>query len=196
MSRRPGGLCCLVYAGPQCPRRRICRYCGGYGAIPGYYVNEQIRAESVLLVAEDGKQIGVVTRGEALAKAQETGLDLVEVAPNLNPPVCRILDYGKFKYKQRKKQPHHHRPQLKEIRISLTTAQHDLDVRAKRVVEFLKKKDKVLVSMRLRGRQHGHADQGKEILTNFAKRFEDVGKVERAPDKDSGGKISVLLAPK
>ena len=170
---------------------------GGRGSIHNYRVNEQIKADKVRLIDEKGEQVGIVPKSAALGRAREAGVDLVEVAPNLDPPVCRILDYGKFKYKQKKKQhQHHHKQQLKEIRVGMSTGEHDLDTKAKRVREFLEKNDKVLVSMRLRGREHGHVDQGIQVLEQFAQRFEDVGKIERAPSRESGSRLSVLLTPR
>lgn len=149
------------------------------------------------LIDANGEQLGVVAKTAALAKARETELDLVEVAPNLDPPVCRILDYGKFKYKQKKKQhQHHHKTLIKEVRVGISTGEHDLDTKAKHVREFLDKKDKVLVSMRLRGREYGHVDLGIQVLEQFALRFEDIAKVERAPRRETGGRLSVLIAPK
>jgi translation initiation factor IF-3 len=151
---------------------------------------------SVRLIDEKGEQLGILNRAEALQKARESGLDLVEVAPNSNPPVCKIMDYGKFKYQQRKKQHHQHRTQVKEIRIGFKTGEHDLEVKAKRVREFLAKKDRVLVSMRLRGREMGHVDLGVEHLREFAQRFEEIAKVERPAGRESGGRLSMVLAPK
>ena len=151
----------------------------------------------VRLIGVDGAQLGVLTREEAMLKAQEAGLDLVEVAPTADPPVCRLMDYGKFKYQQRKKfHQHHHRPVMKEVRIGMMTDDHDLDVKSRRARDFLAKHDKVLISMRLRGRQKAHTDIGVEVMLGFAARLEDVAKVERPPGRDATGKISMLLAPK
>jgi len=125
-------------------------------------------------------------------------LDLVEVAPEADPPVCKLLDYGKFKYRQKKKRhgQKHHRARLKEVRIGLSTGEHDLNVKANRVREFLKEHDKVVVTMRLRGRQRAHGDLALECMTEFARRFEDVAKLERAPERAGAGQLSMQLKPK
>jgi translation initiation factor IF-3 len=168
------------------------------GTIQGYRVNERIRAESVRLIGPDGAQMGIVSLEDALKQARESEMDLVEVAPQAEPPVCKLLDYGKFKYRQKKKKhgQKHHRAKVKEIRIGLTTDEHDLAFKAARVREFLQEHDKVIVSMRLRGRQRAHGDLALEHMAEFAGRFEDVARIERGPERSRAGQVSMLLIPK
>ncbi len=163
---------------------------------PAHRVNDRIKAAMVRLVMENGEHVGVLSREEALRRAEELGMDLVEIAPEANPPVCKVLDYGKFKYRQKKRfqQQRHHRGELKEIRIGLTTEQHDLDVKANRVVEFLQHHHKVLISMQLAGRQKAHTDQAISQMQAFAARFEQLGKLERPPTLEGTGRITALLA--
>jgi len=150
-----------------------------------YRVNERIRSPSVRLIGPEGQQLGVVSREQALAAAREAGLDLVEVAPNENPPVCRILDFGKFKYLQKKKQQKSQAAQIKvkEIRVRPGTGEADLNVKINRAREFLTKKDKVLVSVMFRGREAAHMEEGEKVLNLIIERLADVGKVEGAPSR-------------
>lgn len=161
-------------------------------------VNDRIKAAMVRLVLESGEHVGIVSREEALRKAEELAMDLVEIAPDADPPVCKVLDYGKFKYRQKKRsqQQKHHGSELKEIRIGLTTEQHDLDFKANRVIEFLQDHNKVLISMRLAGRQKVHSDEAMGRMQAFAARFEQAGKVERPPTREGAGRITMLLMPK
>ena len=160
-------------------------------------VNERIKAAMVRLVTSEGEHLGIISREEALTKARNDGLDLVEVAPEADPPVCKIMDYGKFKYRKQKKQHQaHHRSQLKEIRIGFGTEEHDLAFKAKHVREFLEKHDRVMISMRLKGRQQAHGDLGLARMMEFAKRFEDICKVETPPRIERPSRVSMLLAPK
>ena len=152
----------------------------------------------IRLVGPEGAQLGILSRDDALSKAHELELDLVEVAPNADPPVCRLLDYGKFKYRQKKKKTgqKHHRARLKEVQIGLTTQEHDLEVKAARVRAFLQEHDKVMVSMRLRGRQRAHTNLAMQHMGEFAGRFEDVAQIERPPERASAGRVTMLLKPK
>lgn len=166
--------------------------------IPDHRVNEQIRATTVRLVGAQGDQLGIVPLEEAQRRAQEAEVDLVEVAPQASPPVCKLLDYGKFKYHQKKKRHAQkaHRARLKEIRIGLNTDEHDLGFKAERVREFLGEHDKVQITMRLRGRQKAHGNLALEHMAEFAARFEDVAKIERGPERSSAGQINLLLKPR
>ena len=160
-------------------------------------VNERIKATMVRLVLVDGEHVGVVPLEEAARRAEESKLDLVEVSPESNPPVCKLLDYGKFKYWEKKRhRQKRHRAQMKEIRIGPDTQKHDLDFKAARVREFLAERQKVLVSMFLSGRHRAHGDLALEHLTAFAERFEDVAKLERAPTRERSNRLSMLLAPR
>jgi translation initiation factor IF-3 len=142
--------------------------------------------------------LGILARQDALQQARDNGLDLVEVAPYADPPVCRLLDYGKFKYRQKKKKhtQKHHRSRLKGMRIGMSSDTHDLDFKAERVREFLTEHDKVEVYMLLRGRQRAHADLAVAHMSEFANRFEDVAKIERGPQRAGAGRVTMLLTPK
>lgn len=176
-----------------------CRaYLTGRLTIQEYRINEQIRAKMVRVVDDKGEQLGILSLNDAVERAQERELDLVEVSPAAKPPVCKLMDFGKFKYRQKKKRQHQksHRSKLKEIRIGLNTDEHDLSFKAERVVEFLKEHDKVQVTMRLRGRQKAHVDIALEHMGEFAKRFDEVAKIERGPERTGAGQVSLLLKPK
>ena len=131
--------------------------------------------------------------------ALEAGLDLVEVAPNVRPPVCRVMDYGKFKYEQKKKQTQsakQHQQQVKEIRLRRKTGEHDIDFKVKQARTFLENRDKVKVNVLFRGRENAHHEKGKEILTSVIAALEDIAKVESIPRMDSGRSMSCVLTPR
>jgi len=148
------------------------------------------------LIASDGTQIGIVTVKEALLGAQQESLDLVEVAPNADPPVCRIMDYGKLRYqsakKTRGKSKSHH---LKEVKLRPLTAEHDVGVKVRNIRRFLTNGDKVKVSMIFRGRERFHTDLGLNLLNEVIKQIEDIGTVESAP-KLQGRDLSMFVVPK
>ena len=149
------------------------------------------------MIDPNGEQIGIVPFDEALENARERGLDLVEVAPDASPPVCRILDFGKFKYHQKKKRSQkQQKTHLKEMRIGLNTDDHDLGVKANQVREFIEDGDRVLVSMRLRGREKAHQDLAMEKMEEFGERFMDVAKYEKEPHRESSSRMSMMLVPK
>jgi translation initiation factor IF-3 len=142
-----------------------------------------------------------VSRNEAMSRAREVGLDLVEVAPNSDPPVCRIMDYGKWQYQQKRrireahKKHLHHTTTLKEIRLRPETEKHDLDIKLNHAREFIEKGHKVQFTMFFRGRQMLHREQGYEIYDNIAAMLEDVAKVER-PARMAGRRMTLLIVPK
>ncbi|MHC4481434.1 MAG: translation initiation factor IF-3 [Planctomycetota bacterium] len=152
-------------------------------------MNEAVRADTVRLVDSEGNQLGIISRDDALKKATERELDLVEVGPTADPPVCKLLDYGKFKYRQKKKRhgQKHHRSRLKGMRIGFSSDEHDLSFKAERVREFLQEHDKVEVYMQLRGRQRAHGDLALQHMNEFAARFEDIAKIERRPSRAAQG---------
>ena len=160
-------------------------------------VNEQIRTSPVRVIAADGKQLGILAIDEALTQARLAGLDLVEVAPNDKPPVCRIMDYGKFKYQQKKRQhkSHTHQVRIKEIRVRPKTGDHDIEVKVNRAREFLAHRDKVLLTVVFRGRELAHMDEGRKVMDEILAQLEDVGRVE-APPSQQGRKIACTLGPK
>jgi len=157
--------------------------------------NDQIRLSPIRLIDHENNQIGVISTDEALARAREVGLDLVEVAPNERPPVCRIMDYGKFKYSQKKKQKQkHHEQKLKEVRFHLKISDHDRDIKVNQAVSFLDKGDKVQFTMIFRGRERFHQELGKEIFDAIIDQLGNRVKVERPP-RNEGRRMLMILAP-
>lgn len=144
--------------------------------------------------------VGIIPTQEAMTLATEAGLDLVEVSPNDRPPVCRIMDYGKFKYEQKKrlsqKSNKQHQTQLKEIRLRPKTGQHDIDFKVKRAKEFLSQNDKVKVNVIFRGRENAHHERGREILEGVMEMLEDIAKVEKPAGMEGPRAMSMILAPK
>jgi translation initiation factor IF-3 len=151
------------------------------------------------VINEDGEQLGILPTREALSLAQERGLDLVEIAPNANPPVCRILDYGKYKYEESKKQKDarksQHTVEVKGIRLRPTIDPHDFSYRTEDARRFLAKRNKVQVTLIFRGREASHAEIGRAQMEKLAEAVADVGVVERPPILD-GRRMTMLLAPK
>jgi len=162
-------------------------------------VNERIRVPQVRLVGPDGGQLGVVLIQKALELANQHELDLVEVAAGANPPVCRIMDFSKFKYDQEKKEreakKHQKQGKLKEIRLKPNIDTHDYETKLKQVVTFLGKKDKVKVNLFFRGRQMEHLDLGRKVLDKFIIDTQNVAQVEKEPNLE-GRIMSTVLAPK
>jgi translation initiation factor IF-3 len=162
-------------------------------------VNEQIRLSPIRVVDQNGEMLGVIPTEEAMRMAHDAGLDLVEVAPNERPPVCRILDYGKFKYEQKKKQQKSHKThhtQIKEIRLRPKTGDHDVDFKIKHAREFLEEKDKVKLNIFFRGRENAHHDRGREMLLEIIAALEDIAKVEKPPGMEGGRNMTAVLAPR
>ncbi|MFN3946786.1 MAG: translation initiation factor IF-3 [Aquificaceae bacterium] len=166
-----------------------------------YRVNRQIRAKEVRLIDEKGKQIGIVPLQEALRVAEEKGLDLVEVAPQANPPVCKILDYGKFIYELKKKEKEarkkqkEHAIEVKDMMLSLRIDEHDLQVKLRHMREFLMDGDKVRVRIRFRGRENLHPELGDKLANRIIEELSDVGQLE-APIKKEGNFLIFSLLPK
>jgi translation initiation factor IF-3 len=160
-------------------------------------VNEQIRISPVRLIGAGGEQLGIVPTAQALDMAREAQLDLVEVAPQERPPVCKIMDFGKFRYQQahKQKKAKTHQQKLKEIRLRPKTEDHDIDTKVNQVRKFLEHKDKVLVSVLFRGRELQHVDEGKRIMSALLEKLGDVAKLEKAPTME-GKRMSAMLAPK
>src|ERR671936_217603 len=150
-----------------------------------FRVNERIRVREVRLIGEDGEQLGIMPTLQALELARSKDLDLVEVAPNVVPPVCRLLDYGRFKYEQTKKEREARKNQvkveLKEIRLRPKISVHDFESKARRAVKFLEGGDKVKVTVLFRGRELAHPNLGRELLQEMADQLRDLAVVERAP---------------
>ncbi|MCR1897759.1 translation initiation factor IF-3 [Irregularibacter muris] len=162
-------------------------------------VNEQIRDREVRLVDSTGEQLGIVAVREAQRIADEKQMDLVKIAPNAKPPVCKIMDYGKYRFEQSKREKEVKKNQktinVKEIRMSARVEEHDMDVKARNCQKFLQNEDKVKVSVRFRGREMAYTDIGKEILVKFAEKVSDVGVIEKRP-KLEGRSMVMYLTPK
>lgn len=159
-------------------------------------INERIRSSTVRLIDENGVQVGVISKEEAIAKAKGVESDLVEVAPDASPPVCRIMNYGKFKYKQKKKtHQKQHVVQLKELRLRPKTGEHDIQTKIRQARKFLENKDRVLINMMFKGRERAHAELGNEILKQIAVALEDIAKVEKDKISDER-RMGMILTPK
>ena len=149
------------------------------------------------MITAEGGQLGIIPTDEALARAREAGLDLVEVAPNEKPPVCRIMDFGKFKYQQKKKQhkTHVHQTKIKEIRLRPKTGEHDIEFKVNQARGFLQHKDKVIVSVVFRGRELAHIDEGQRVMRNLLVQLEAVGQMD-APPQQMGKRLICTLSPR
>lgn len=160
-------------------------------------INEQIRISPIRVIADDGSQLGIIPTDEAMSRARDAGLDLVEVAPNEKPPVCRIMDFGKFKYQQKKKlhRTHVHQTKIKEIRLRPKTGEHDIEFKVNQAKGFLQHKDKVVVSVVFRGRELAHIDEGQRVMRQIIEQLDPVGKVE-APPQQMGRRLVCTLSPK
>ena len=165
----------------------------------GPRANEQIDAPEIRLIDYTGDNLGVVPIGEALARAEETGLDLVEISPNADPPVCKILDYGKLKYEEQKKRNVARKKQkiieVKEIKMRPNIDVHDYDFKMRAIHRFLDEGDKVKVTMRFRGREMAHQEIGMQVLERVRGDLEQLAKVEQSP-KMEGRQMTMVMAPK
>lgn len=162
-------------------------------------VNSEIRSDSIRLVDQNGNMIGVVQVAEGLRMAEAAGLDLVEISPTAKPPVCKVLDYGKYKYEAQKK-AHDARKkqkviQIKEIKLRPTIDKHDLDIKIRNVLGFLDEGDKVRITLRFRGREMDHSEIGMKILEKVQEALKDQCKIENSP-RIEGKQIVMLVGPK
>lgn len=168
-------------------------------AISDLMINEQIRDKEVRVVGEDGEQLGIMSSRDAMKLAEEAGLDLVKIAPTAKPPVCKIVDYGKFKYEQTRKEKEAKKKQkvieIKEIRLSPNIDTNDLNTKMNAARKFLSKGDKVKVTLRFRGREMAHMASSKHILDDFATELADIAVVEKAP-KVEGRSMTMFLTEK
>ena len=162
-------------------------------------INEEIRAKELRVIDDAGNQLGIMSRQEALDLSEEKKLDLVCIAPKAEPPVCKILDYGKYKYDQQKKEKEakkkQHTTQVKEIRLSTFIEDHDIMVKAKTGAKFLKEGNKLKVSLRFRGRERDYVDRGMEVMEKFAEAVSEVGTIEKKP-KQEGRNLTMILNPR
>lgn len=161
-------------------------------------INEQIRDREVRVITADGEQLGIMSAKEALKKAEEKNLDLVKIAPNAKPPVCKIMDYGKYRFEQAKREKEARKNQkvveIKEIRLSLNIDTHDFETKAKHAEKFLKAGNKVKVSIRFRGREMAHPELGLASMEKFAEACKEFSTVEK-PAKLEGRQMLMFLAP-
>jgi len=165
----------------------------------GPRVNEQIGVAEVRLIDETGENVGVVSRDDALARAGAAGLDLVEISPGATPPVCKILDYGRFKYEDQKKKSEARKRQktidVKEIKMRPNIDQHDYDVKMRSIQRFLADGDKVKVTLRFRGREMAHQELGMKVLDRVREELDEVAKVEQFPRLE-GRQMIMVVAPR
>lgn len=162
-------------------------------------MNREIKVSSVRVIDSEGKQLGILSIQDALREATEAGLDLVEVAPGSAPPVCRIMDYGKFRYQQSKKmqvaKKHQATVQMKEIRLRPKTEEHDLQVKLRHIKRFLEENNKVKVTMMFRGREITYTELGRKIMEGIAGELQEVGVLDQHP-KLEGRNMVMIVAPK
>ena len=165
----------------------------------GPRINEEISVPQILLIDHLGEKRGVVKLDDALAMAQEAGLDVVEVSPNTQPPVCKIMDYGKYKYQQQKKKAEAKKKQkvveIKEIKMRPNIDDHDYDVKVRAMKRFFEDGDKVKVTLRFRGREMAHQNRGSDLLKRVQDDFDEIAKVEQYP-KMEGRQIMMVMAPR
>ena len=165
------------------------------------FINEQIRAREVMVIGPNGEQLGIKPINDALTLANYAGFDLVLINPNGNPPVCKIMDYNKFKYENKKRTKENLKKQreanleMKEYRLSVAIDVHDFDTRVKQATKYLEKGHRIKASIRFRGREMAHTELGRDVLLNFATKLESVSDIEQKPTLD-GRNMSMILMPK
>ena len=162
-------------------------------------INDEIRAEELRVIDDQGTMIGIMSLDDALELADQKGLDLVEISPNANPPVAKILDFGKYRYEIQKREKEAKKKQktmqIKEIRLSTFIEEHDIHVKAKTASKFLSEGDKVKVSLRFRGRERDYVDKGRAVMDAFAEECSDVSTVDKKPAFE-GRSLTMFLSPK
>ena len=165
----------------------------------GHQLNEEIRDREIRLVGEDGEQLGIMSAREALDKAMDQGLDLVKISPSAVPPVCKLMDYGKYKFEQQKREKdarkNQHVVEIKEIRMSPGIDVNDFNVKLRNAQKFLSEGDRVKVTVRFRGREMAHTDIGRGLLVKFAEQCTEVATLDKDPKLD-GRHMSIFLSPK
>lgn len=164
-----------------------------------HLINEEIREKEIRLVGSDGEQLGIMSSAQALEIADSKQLDLVMIAPQAKPPVCKLMEYGKYLYEVQKREKEARKNQrvinIKEVRISPNIEEHDLNVKAKNAGKFLKDGDKVKVTVRFRGREADYSHFGEELLKQFAEKLQDVGVIEKKPLLE-GRNMTMVISPK
>ena len=185
--------------GGSSPGGQIIWYYEEDRAISELFINEQIRDREVRVIGENGEQLGIMPSREAMRLAEEAGLDLVNIAPTAKPPVCKIVDYGKFKYEQARKEKEARKKQkiieIKEIRLSPNIDTNDLNTKVNSARKFITKGDKVKITLRFRGREMAHMANSKHILDDFAQALSDIAVIEKAP-KVEGRSMTMFLTEK
>ncbi|MDG1737762.1 MAG: translation initiation factor IF-3 [Paracoccaceae bacterium] len=161
-------------------------------------MNQKIRSPEIRLIGAEGENVGVVHPAKGMQLAEDAGLDLVEISPNAVPPVCKIMDFGKFKYEQQKRESEARKKQkiieVKEVKFRPNTDTHDYEVKMRNVVKFLENGDKVKVTLRFRGREMAHTNLGRELLERVAVDIKEIGKVENMP-KIEGRQMVMMIGP-
>ncbi|MGR3794400.1 translation initiation factor IF-3 [Vannielia sp. SX4] len=161
-------------------------------------MNDRITASEIRLIGHEGQNVGVVTPQRAMELAEQVGLDLVEISPNATPPVCKIMDFGKYKYETQKKEAEARKKQkiieIKEIKFRPNTDTHDYDVKMRNVFKFLENGDKVKITLRFRGREMAHQDVGRALLERVADDIKEIGKIESMP-KMEGRQMVMMINP-
>ena len=179
--------------------RALMILCREVTAISDLFINEQIRDREVRVIGENGEQLGIMSSREALQKAEEAGVDLVKIAPTAKPPVCKLVDYGKFKYEQTRKEKEAKKKQriieIKEIRLSPNIDTNDLNTKVNAARKFLSKGDRVKITLRFRGREMTHMANSKHILDDFAQALSDIAVIDK-PSKVEGRSMVMFLTAK
>ena len=161
-------------------------------------MNDRIRAPEIRLIGPDGENVGVVSPARGMELAEAAGLDLVEISPNATPPVCKVMDFGKFKYETQKREAEARKKQkvieVKEIKFRPNTDTHDYEVKMRNVVKFLTNGDKVKITLRFRGREMAHQNLGRELLERVAEDVKEIGKIENMP-KMEGRQMIMMIGP-
>lgn len=192
--QRTGVLCLFSFFVPHIHRLGVIQI-----STNDLMINEEIRDREVLVIDENGDKLGVMLTRAALELADEKQLDLVKIAPGAKPPVCKLMDYGKYRFEQSKREREIRKNQkviiTKEVQLSATIEEHDIDVKFKAAEKFIKEGNKVKVSIRFRGRQIAHSEIGLEIMQDFAERCKDFAVMERKPVTE-GRNMTMMLAPK
>jgi translation initiation factor IF-3 len=174
-------------------------FSGRETAINDLFINEQIRDKEVRLIGENGEQLGIMSAKDAYQKAVDAGLDLVKIAPKAEPPVCKIIDYSKYRYEMKRKAKEASKKQktvsIKEVRLSPNIDTNDLNTKVNAARKFISKGDKVKVSLRFRGREMAHMNNGRVVMDQFAEKMADIAVIEKAP-KMEGRSMTMVLAEK
>jgi len=193
---------CLILSGAAAPLIFCFRELGIWRCVRianELMINEEIRDREVRVVDQDGAQLGIMPTRQALELAEDKQLDLVKIAPNAKPPVCKLMDYGKYRFEQSKKEREIRKNQrvitVKEVRLSATIEDHDVDVKYKNAVKFLQDGNKVKVTIRFRGRQITHSEIGREVMDEFAEKIKEYGIIERRPLIE-GRSMTMIIAPR